>query len=695
VRLVSLLAAAAFATPLLAQSAPSLLPDETPFLIPEPNLINWDISNRFSPFQALPDPAKTFSAFSFLPGETASAWHHRLWEETPDPAFASPYAPSLRSDAQTPWSSEQSLPSAPTLEWIRAESDADARINITLSYPHTGPCRWEAGETRILAPNCSQPTAVSIPRSGLAIAVRLGASPASATIFARPKHEVILGLGDSYASGEGNPDQPTVWANWFKPAAGDTRWLVQNTGIDQDPLWLDDTCNRSFFSYQSLAALRRASQDPHLLVSFVHLACTGAEIFNGLLAPQENAGGSETFLRYSQINAAQHALCRSLLGSDYHPFTEQIATETQIRGFARRNGTTLRLLDDLDVNTRQQRSETGLVEPRSGLLDCPQGQIRAPDHVFLSIGGNDIGFGDLVRYFLVPFDADLALLNSLVLPETCPDPAYRYSDPNLAITEHCTDKDRSNEYHSGSLISDPGDPAGFQARFALMVNAIRHYLEVSPDQIAMVQYPDPLRRGFALPKIRDDLRRPGANLELRAERSLDAGVFSAAGPSAGSDPCRRLSLQPDLVHGSPAGLDPLSPWASLSARDPLEITADWAFNLRSNEAFNLLRQFEALRISLTDASLDERITLACAGRDAFVGRGWWVGDKLNLPSHGPDPFRWSPSDWQPYAYDGDGRTVRTANDSFLTQKDVYGTAHPNLAGHAIMADILTERLGWQ
>lgn len=693
-RFTSLLAAAFFCTPLLAQSAPSLLPEETPLLIPDPGLIEWEISNRFSPFQALPNPSQSFSDFSFRSGEAASDWYRRVWEKNPD-SFASPYASALRSGKQTPWSYKTGLPSDPVLKWIRAETDPDARINITLSYPHTGPCRWEAGETRILAPNCSRPTAVSIPQNGLAIGVRLGTSPASATIFARPKHEVILGLGDSYASGEGNPDQPTVWADWFTPAAGDTRWLVRNVGIDQDPLWLDETCNRSFFSYQSLAALRRASQDPHLLVSFVHLACTGAEIFNGLLAPQENAGGSETFLRYSQINAAQHALCQRPLGLDYRPFTEQIATEAQIRGFARRNGTTLRLLDTLDVNTRQQRSETGLNEPRSGLLDCPQGQMRAPDYVFLSVGGNDIGFSDLVRYFLVPFDVDLSLLNSLVLPETCPDPAYRYRDPDLAISEHCSNKDRSNDYHSGSLISDSGDPAGFQARFALLVSAIRHYLEVSPDQIAMVQYPDPLRRGFALPEIRDDFRRPGADLELRAERSLDAGPVEEDSPSAGPDPCRRLSLQPDLVHGSPAGHDPLSPWASLSARDPLEITADWAFNLRSNEAFNLLRQFEDLRIALTDASLDERITFACVGRDAFVGRGWWVGDKLNLPSHGPDPFRWSPSDWQPYAYEANGRTVRTANDSFLTQKDVYGTAHPNLAGHAIMADILIERLGWQ
>ena len=676
-----------------AQTAPDLRPGPAPVLLPVPSDIAWEIPNRFSPFRALQNPADTFNSFAFLPGETTQDWHARLWLREGE-NLVSPYADALNTGAQTPWDAEAELPTGPVLDWLRGEDDTEARLNISLSYPHVGPCRWEAGDTRILSPDCATPITVSIPQSGLAVSLRLGASPAAATTLVKPKHEVILGLGDSYGSGEGNPDPPTTWEPWFTPPQGDTRWLVREIGIDREPKWLDAQCNRSFFSYQSLAALKRASDDPHLLITFIHLACTGAEIFNGILAPQIDPGGEERINRFSQLNAAQHVLCRRPLGLNYQPYDAGLASLGEIERFKRRNGSTLRLLDRFDVNTRAQRGETSRDEPRSGMLDCPSGQLRAPEHIFLSVGGNDIGFGDLVRYFLVPFDADLALLNSFVLPEVCPDPAYRYGDPELAVTSHCVARDQQNGDHTGSLIGDANDVAGFEARYAFLIDAFRHYLEVSAEQIAVVQYPDPLRRGVRLPPSIPDPILPGAGLELNAESSLRAPLLealSAPNPSRPAD-CTHLLIQPELVHGSPPGLDPLSPWAALSAEDPLEFTADWAFNVRPDEALNLLRQFETMRESLTNVALDQGLTYACAGRDAFVGHGWWEGSLLNLPSHGEDGQRWRPVDWQPYAFDPEGRAVRTTNDSFLTQKEVYGTVHPNLMGHSILADILIDRL---
>lgn len=680
------------ATSTAAQTPPDLRPGVQEFLLADPALITWEIPNRFSPFEALVNPADTFARYGFATDEAPPTWHARLWARDGD-TFTSPYAPALRTNGPTPWDAERQLPTAPVLKWIKGEDDPNARINITLSYPHDGPCRWEAGETRILAPNCATPTPVSIPQAGLAISVRLGASIAAATTLARPRHEVILGLGDSYASGEGNPDQPTKWEPWFTPPEDDTRWLLREIGVADEPLWLDNRCNRSFFSYQSLAALQRASDDPHSLVSFVHLACTGAEIFNGILVPQNAPGRAEDLNRFSQINAAQHVLCRTQLGLDYGPLLASVASEQDLARFAKRSGGLLRPLDEFDVSTRAQRGETSSVEPRSGMLDCPPDQLRAPDHIFLSIGGNDIGFGDLARYFLVPVTVNSALLNRLVMPDLCPDPKYRYGDPDLFVTSHCASRDQTNGYHSGTLIGDPGARSGIQARYALLVNILRTYLEVSARDIAVVQYPDPLRRGIRLPPALPRRAGPGAAFELEAEQTLGAG--DAAPPETRSllDPaCTRLLIQPELVYGSAPGLDPLSPWAALSARDPLEITASWAFNLRPNEAVNLLRQIEDLRIALTNVALDEGLTFACAGRDAFVGRGWWEGDRLNLPSHGDVTERWAASGWQPYAYTDTGRAIRTANDSFLTQKDVNGSVHPNLIGHALMAEVLLARL---
>ena len=74
----------------------------------------------------------------------------------------------------------------------------------------------------------------------------------------KPHDMLVIGLGDSYASGEGNPD---VKKHWFSDSTK----------------WLDKKCHRSLFSWQSLVAARLAIEDPHRSVTFVGYACSGAE----------------------------------------------------------------------------------------------------------------------------------------------------------------------------------------------------------------------------------------------------------------------------------------------------------------------------------------------------------------------------------------------------------------------------------
>ncbi len=71
---------------------------------------------------------------------------------------------------------------------------------------------------------------------------------------------LIVGIGDSNASGEGNPDVAGASARWIDPR-----------------------CNRSHFGYQAqtASALEHASDDTS--VTFVHLACSGASLEEGLL----------------------------------------------------------------------------------------------------------------------------------------------------------------------------------------------------------------------------------------------------------------------------------------------------------------------------------------------------------------------------------------------------------------------------
>jgi hypothetical protein len=116
---------------------------------------------------------------------------------------------------------------------------------------------------------------------------------------------LIAGLGDSIASGEGNPDRAIALADegfcfrtllgsagtqYYRPSragykggraceAPDTLANWQRHAA----LWFNSACHRSLYSYQTRTALALAVRYPHLAVTYLPLACTGASIPDGML----------------------------------------------------------------------------------------------------------------------------------------------------------------------------------------------------------------------------------------------------------------------------------------------------------------------------------------------------------------------------------------------------------------------------
>ena len=97
-----------------------------------------------------------------------------------------------------------------------------------------------------------------------------------------PRDFLVVGLGDSVGSGEGNPD-----------AAG--------------PTWEDANCHRSHWSFEAQAARKLEEKDPHTSVTLVHLACSGGSIEHGGVAPYTGFAG--------ELVPSQIAQLASLVGS--------------------------------------------------------------------------------------------------------------------------------------------------------------------------------------------------------------------------------------------------------------------------------------------------------------------------------------------------------------------------------------------
>jgi len=119
---------------------------------------------------------------------------------------------------------------------------------------------------------------------------------------------LIAGLGDSIASGEGNPDRAVALsdegfcfryylgsaaAQYYRPSragykggraceAPDSLANWQRYGA----LWFNAACHRSLYSYQTRTALALAVDYPHIAVTYLPLACTGATIAEGLFGTQ-------------------------------------------------------------------------------------------------------------------------------------------------------------------------------------------------------------------------------------------------------------------------------------------------------------------------------------------------------------------------------------------------------------------------
>jgi hypothetical protein len=86
---------------------------------------------------------------------------------------------------------------------------------------------------------------------------------------------VIVAIGDSYFSGEGNPDVPQV--------------LNPDGSVAQPAVWQDARCHRSALAGPSLAAAALQQARPDLRVRFASFACSGATVPVGLIGPYAGA----------------------------------------------------------------------------------------------------------------------------------------------------------------------------------------------------------------------------------------------------------------------------------------------------------------------------------------------------------------------------------------------------------------------
>jgi hypothetical protein len=329
------------------------------------------------------------------------------------------------------------LPEAHTVA-IRIAADAG---------PPAGDCTWTwqprkaGGKAESKRVPCKD--ALTIPRvpfsldraaSGVAVSVKLPDGRELADPEVVVEDLFIVALGDSFASGESNPDKPVQFSGWremlYDPtvmredvasktppktaapgfglaAAGDQydpkvlpRRLMEDevSGSSNKPSsggfaaafdraaarWLSRDCHRSQYGYPFRVGLQLALENRHRSVTLASFACSGSEVVEGLFGPLDPREGADKVR--PQFDQLSDLLCRGPRSQSasytlpvFSPGSSGISVRTITKAWC-----------------------------------PPQLRKRPIDAVLMSIGGNDVGFGALVAYALTDSAADIAPIVALV-----------------------------------------------------------------------------------------------------------------------------------------------------------------------------------------------------------------------------------------------------------------------------------------
>src|SRR5262245_52324716 len=312
----------------------------------------------------------------------------------------------------------------------------------------TGECNWswrsrrEGGKVESKKQACANRLTINrVPYSrdaavsGVSVAVTLPNSTQFSERDVVVEDVFVVALGDSFASGESNPDRPVQFSpsremvydptllndevashgpqpeiphvRGFGLSSSDPqvnpkvlpRRLMEDELADRflrlaspefrtyfdraQAQWLSNDCHRSQYGYPVRVGLQLALENRHRSITFATFTCSGAEVANGLFLEMDpRQGFTEPNGRKvrAQFDQLTDLLCRS--------------------------------------NARQQAAytlpmyaagSTSVSQQRVNMNWCPPGQRkRSIDVVLMSIGGNDVGFGGLVAYAMTESASDFA-----------------------------------------------------------------------------------------------------------------------------------------------------------------------------------------------------------------------------------------------------------------------------------------------
>lgn len=253
----------------------------------------------------------------------------------------------------------------------------------------------------------------------------------------------VVAIGDSFASGESNPDKPVTFSaarelvydpalarddvalqtspernkpSGFGLASGGDNYnpkvlprrYMEDEANDRysrlsspeflaafeksNARWLSRDCHRSQYGYPFRVGIELALENRHRAVTFASFTCSGADVAAGLFMEMDSREG------FSQPN-----------GAKVRPQLDQLSDLICRGGAGARTQSTSYMLPTYSPGSTQIENH------KLTKAWCPPQLRKRPiDVVLLSIGGNDVGLGGLGGYAMTESASDLAPIVSAI-----------------------------------------------------------------------------------------------------------------------------------------------------------------------------------------------------------------------------------------------------------------------------------------
>jgi hypothetical protein len=276
--------------------------------------IAWEVKNRFRLFRNEADFLRLVAASR---GDGILAAERRLEKDTAGLGWAKDVVGNLCLD--TSGNLLQTCERDGERENYLVPRDHPIGVELSGPVPQGATCAWTfddgKGPLKQINSSCDEEVKLRAQYGRTTVAtvdIPLGDGTAQRVVTEIAVHDALVaGIGDSIAAGEGNPDKAVQLeggfcfkrflggggSQYFRPSRagytddrscenGPSSATAARDWARHGARWMNPACHRSLYSYQVRTALALAIEQPHLAVTLLPLACTGATIEAGMFAGQ-------------------------------------------------------------------------------------------------------------------------------------------------------------------------------------------------------------------------------------------------------------------------------------------------------------------------------------------------------------------------------------------------------------------------